>query len=104
VKLLRYQAASLLTVLAIRKNRRQVALKVQKSASHYTEAAMDEIEFLRKVLIDSAQRYLDYCWQNHLLESGVELWVEVRYFENFFSGEWYSRQWFGSRGPPIGPF
>ena len=26
-----------------------MALKVQKSASHYTEAAMDEIEFLRKV-------------------------------------------------------
>ena len=31
-----------------RKRSRQVALKVQKSASHYTEAAMDEIEFLHK--------------------------------------------------------
>jgi len=31
-----------------RKNKRQVALKVQKSASHYTEAAMDEIDFLNK--------------------------------------------------------
>lgn len=38
-----------MTLVIIRKNRRQVALKVQKSASHYTEAAMDEIEFLRKV-------------------------------------------------------
>ncbi len=32
-----------------RKNKRQVALKLQKSAPHYTEAAMDEIEFLDKV-------------------------------------------------------
>jgi hypothetical protein len=31
-----------------RKRKRQAALKVQKSASHYTEAAMDEIEFLNK--------------------------------------------------------
>ncbi len=34
---------------ASRKNKRQVALKLQKSAPHYTEAAMDEIEFLDKV-------------------------------------------------------
>ena len=31
-----------------RKRKKQVALKVQKSASHYTEAAMDEIDFLKK--------------------------------------------------------
>jgi len=31
-----------------RKKKKQVALKVQKSASHYTEAAMDEIDFLNK--------------------------------------------------------
>ena len=31
-----------------RKRKRQAALKVQKSASHYTEAAMDEIDFLNK--------------------------------------------------------
>eukprot|EP00292_Cryptomonas_paramecium_P004187 CAMPEP_0113673872 /NCGR_PEP_ID=MMETSP0038_2-20120614/7093_1 /TAXON_ID=2898 /ORGANISM="Cryptomonas paramecium" /LENGTH=713 /DNA_ID=CAMNT_0000590367 /DNA_START=84 /DNA_END=2225 /DNA_ORIENTATION=- /assembly_acc=CAM_ASM_000170 len=31
-----------------RRTKRQVALKVQKSAPHYTEAAMDEIEFLDK--------------------------------------------------------
>lgn len=29
--------------------RSEVALKVQKSASHYTEAAYDEIEILRQV-------------------------------------------------------
>lgn len=38
-------------VVIFRKNKRQVALKLQKSAPHYTEAAMDEIEFLDKVLI-----------------------------------------------------
>jgi len=32
-----------------RKRKVQVALKVQKSASHYTEAALDEIRFLNKV-------------------------------------------------------
>jgi hypothetical protein len=37
--------------LSFRKNKRQVALKLQKSAPHYTEAAMDEIEFLDKVLV-----------------------------------------------------
>jgi len=31
-----------------KKRQQQVALKVQKSATHYTEAAMDEIEFLNK--------------------------------------------------------
>ncbi len=52
----------------IRKNRRQVALKVQKSASHYTEAAMDEIEFLRKVL-------------HYFARSSAELIVSERFFQ-----------------------
>ncbi|KAJ1494859.1 kinase-like domain-containing protein [Baffinella frigidus] len=35
-------------MLGLRLRQAQVALKVQKSATHYTEAAMDEIEFLHK--------------------------------------------------------
>ena len=51
--------------LSFRKNKRQVALKLQKSAPHYTEAAMDEIEFLDKVLI-----VFDPVFLNRLFLSG----------------------------------